>query len=43
MITLKAKTGRPSLNVKRALNGIYYLLKKGRAEAKPDKENTKKE
>jgi len=28
-LPLKAKTGRPSLNFKRALNGIYYLLKTG--------------
>ena len=28
-LPLKAKTGRPSLDVKRALNGIYYLLKTG--------------
>lgn len=28
-LPLKAKTGRPSLNIKRALNGIYYLLKTG--------------
>jgi len=28
-LSLKAKTGRPLLNIKRALNGIYYLLKTG--------------
>jgi putative transposase len=28
-LSLNAKTGRPLLNIKRALNGIYYLLKTG--------------
>jgi len=28
-LPLKAKTGRPSLNLKRGINGIYYLLKTG--------------
>lgn len=28
-LSLNAKTGRPLLNIERALNGIYYLLKTG--------------